>query len=134
MYGFPVLETDRVTDVRGFPFTSEQLAKKLMERARDFDEEHHPDVMAGGLMMNKGPSKRGWLSGMEVAVPPVKLDGLEDRLSAGEARGQLDGLSLWSVSRMSPAKWVELRPDLTGKARHLVKDAERGAPDVRDAR
>lgn len=130
MYGFPVLENDSVRDICGFPYSSENLAEKLMERARDFDQEHHPNVMAGGMMMNNGPSKREWLSGMEVAVPPVKLEGFDDRLSPGAARGVLPGLPLWSVSKMAPNEWAERRPGLTVKMRHLVKDVAQHARTV----
>lgn len=136
MYGFPVLENDAVNSVDGFPKAGEDVAEALMERAADFDKQHHPDVMAGGLMMNNGPSKAEWLNGREMAVPPLRLENNEERgspneahpttrVSPGEARGILTANPRRDNSDMQPQRWINSRTDATVKVRHLVEDAAR---------
>lgn len=136
MYGFPVLENDRVNSVDGFPKAGDELAQRLMERAADFDTRHHPDLMAGGLMMNSGPSKAEWLSDWEMGVPPLRLENNEERrspneahpttrVSPGEARGILIANPRRDNSDAQPQRWVNSREDATVKVRHLVEDAAR---------
>jgi len=136
MYGFPVLENDDVNSVDGFPKAGEGLAEALMTRAAKFDEEHHPGVMAGGLMMNNGPSKAEWIGDEEMAVPPLRLETGENRdnpnephptnrVSPGEARGILTPNPRRDNSGMEVGTWVRSRPDMTVKVRHILEDAGR---------
>lgn len=128
IYGFPVLENDRVEKVDGFPKAAPNLAEMLMERAAEFDKEFHPNVMAGGLMMNNGPSKAEWLDGMEVAVPPLRLEGIDGRVSPGEARGILFDHPRRNNEDMNAIEWIRGRSDSTVKARTLVEDAMNFGP------
>jgi hypothetical protein len=134
MYGFPVLEREAVNSVDGFAKASANLTESLMDRAQSFDQRHHPNAMPGGLMMNNGPSKAEWLSGMEVAVPPLRLE--EDRerqspqdphpisrVSPGEARGILTQIPMRDCSDMDTKRWTTIRSDLGVKAQHLAEDA-----------
>jgi hypothetical protein len=121
IYGFPLLEEDSVQDVCGFPKAAPGLAETLMERATAFDKEHS-EAMPGGLLVNNGPSEARWLDGMEVAVPPIRLEGTEGRVSPGEARAMLFEHPRRKNDAMDPITWIEGRSDATVKDRVLVED------------
>jgi hypothetical protein len=45
---------DRVLKVNGYPSISKVTAEYIMGKAMEFDKEHHPKVMCGGLWLNNG--------------------------------------------------------------------------------
>lgn len=126
LYGFPILGsgilgTGRVEDVCAYPKAAPGLTETLIDRATALDKAHS-DAMPGELMTNNGPSEAPWLSGTEVAVPPVRLEGTEGRVSPGEARAMLFDHPRRKNGAMDPITWIEGRSDATVKDRVLVED------------
>lgn len=130
MYGFPVLENDSVEQVDDFPKAGEELCSMLMNRAASFDKEHS-EAVPGGLMLNNGPSTSSDLDGMELAVPPLLLEGNEGSISPPAARQQLFGRFKRERGEMEPREWIESREDATVKLRALVTDAGKTAGTIR---
>jgi len=131
MYGFPVLETDAVESVDGFPKAGEKLVETLFERAVEFDRYYHSDVLSGGLMMNNGPSKSEDLEDWQIGVPPLLLEARKESVPASEARFVLLGHSERDRGQMEPVEWIDSREGATVKLRELVKDTASTAATIR---
>ena len=73
LYKLVIPHWDRVTAIEGFPTAGKELDELLMSRFFDFDERHHPDVLKGGLWLNKGFSLDESLGDWEVSIKDIKI-------------------------------------------------------------
>lgn len=65
-------DLDKIQRLEGYPRVSRELSTYLFEKFIEFDRKNHPDVMAGGMWMNKGFSTDESLEGCEV-IPAVEV-------------------------------------------------------------
>ena len=54
LYKFVFPEWDNIESINGYPTISNATSQYIFERFIAFDKIFHPDVMAGGLWMNRG--------------------------------------------------------------------------------
>ena len=54
LYRSALPDLDNIVQIAGWPEISEKTGSYIMLKAIEFDREHHPEVMAGGLWMNSG--------------------------------------------------------------------------------
>ena len=45
---------DDITDIDGWPKAGRDMCEYIFRKFFEFDEKHHPDVIKGGLWLNKG--------------------------------------------------------------------------------
>lgn len=64
-----------IAQVEGWPTMGLQTGEYIMQKAIDFDREHHPSVFAGGLCLNSGFRVEDGHPEWAVTPAPVKLEG-----------------------------------------------------------
>ena len=67
---------DAIDRIEGWPSVNERTWTTIVRLFMDFDQVHHPNVMAGGCWMNTGFST---LQGAELRDWEVSLEGVEVR-------------------------------------------------------
>ena len=66
MYKIAFPDFDNIEFIDGWPRVSRETAEYIMDKAMAIDKEFHPDVICGGLWMNKGfscnnPIEQDWM-------------------------------------------------------------------------
>ena len=54
LYRLAFPDWDEITKIDGWPKAGAALSKYIWDRAIAFDQQYHPEVMAGGAWMNNG--------------------------------------------------------------------------------
>ncbi len=75
LYRKALPDYDRLEKIEGYPRVSHSTAVRLFDLFINFDKEHHPDVMPGGLWLDCGfaGSAEGNLPDWTVDLSRVKL-------------------------------------------------------------
>jgi len=76
LYRIAFKNWNNIKSIKGFPKVSKETGTYLAQKCIDFDRKHHPEVMSGGLWLNKGfgvdyDLKEDWIidiSGVEVIL------------------------------------------------------------------
>lgn len=66
---------DQIEKVHGWPKVSKTTNEYIFGKAIEFDREHHPNVMAGGLWMNNGFGSKEDAKDWTVYPTEVRLKG-----------------------------------------------------------
>ncbi len=75
LYSMVYPNWDDIAKVEGHPKISDTTNKLLFEKFIKFDQEHHPEVMAGGCWMNNGFSGEQNIAEWYVEPAEVTLKG-----------------------------------------------------------
>lgn len=54
LYKLAFPDWNNINKIDGWPKIGQEMAEYLFRKWTEFDRKHHPDVMAGGLWLNKG--------------------------------------------------------------------------------
>lgn len=68
LYKIAIPDWYQVVKVNNFPTVSRKTSLYIFEKARDFDLEHHPDILAMSAWMNSGFSTDDDLPDWEVVI------------------------------------------------------------------
>lgn len=77
---------DSIERLEGFPEVDPSTNDYIWQKAILFDREHHPDVLAGGLWMNRGFSANPGLAKGRVSLSKVKIVWKGNPPAAGHLR------------------------------------------------
>lgn len=74
LYRMVFPDWDRIRDIEGWPAVSDDTWRALAREFITLDEKLHPEVLPGGLWMNKGFSTGPDLPGWTVDLDGVKVE------------------------------------------------------------
>jgi len=73
VYTIAFPDWEKIVEVNGWPACGEKMHNYLFGKFIRLDKEHHPEVFAGGLWMNKGFSINRKLGDWEIDVSKAKV-------------------------------------------------------------
>ena len=68
LYRLAFPELDELKCIKGWPVVGKEAGLYISKKFMEFDRKHHPDVLNGGLWMNKGFSTGADLSPWELST------------------------------------------------------------------
>ena len=74
LYKVAFPDFDDIKALDGHPKVSVETGKYLFDKAISFDREHHPDVVNGGLWLNKGFSSNDDVPDWEIDISLVQIE------------------------------------------------------------
>ena len=77
IYKLMIPEWDRVKKVHGWPHVGKALAYYCIEKFREFDKKHHPNVLPAEIWINNGPGADERLDAWEYSMEGVELEMME---------------------------------------------------------
>lgn len=73
VYTMTFPDWEKIVEIDGWPACGEKMHNYLFKKFIHLDREHHPEVMAGGLWMNRGFSINRKLGDWEIDVSQAKI-------------------------------------------------------------
>ena len=73
LYRLAFPDWDQIAKIHGWPKAGAALSKYIWDRAIGFDQQYHPEVLAGGAWMNSG-------FGTDESLEPWQLDASDCRV------------------------------------------------------
>lgn len=70
LYKLVIPEWDRVDKIKGWPKAGKEVDAYIFKKFIEYDGNHHPNVIKGGMWMNSGWSSGEGLEDWEVTVDP----------------------------------------------------------------
>lgn len=74
IYKMYIPNWDKIKQIHGWPKVGKKLSQYFWHQFMVFDNKHHPNVMAGGLWMNKGFSEDDSLGDYEVSIEGLNIE------------------------------------------------------------